>query len=105
MKRFFLGLSLMLVSTTSQAFESGIYQCNVPIIGKITFILKPNGRAKKIVFGITERGYWRYEDDEALVIKETTVLEKQGKKYLLSMEGVTLGSPSPCIKTNPYPRL
>jgi hypothetical protein len=98
MKRLVLSLSMLsLLTTSSQAFESGTYQCeNVMGAGLDTYILKPGGRAKVITMGITTRGYWRDEGDEALVIKEKWVIEKQDDKYVLPMNGLT--GDIPCIK-------
>jgi len=98
MKRLILGLSVLsLLVTSGQAFESGTYQCeNIMGAGLDTYILKPGGRAKVIQMGITTRGYWRDEGDEALVIKEKWVIEKQGNKYVIPMDGVM--EDIPCVK-------
>jgi len=89
MKRLVLGLSVLsLLTTTSQAFESGTYQCeNAFGAGFDTYFLKDNGRAKVTVMGQTTRGYWRDKGDEALVIKEKWVIEKIDNKYVIPMNG------------------
>lgn len=98
MNKIILGLSVLLLSTTgSQAFESGIYQCeNVYGAGLDTYTLKDNGRAKITVMGQTTRGNWKDKGDEALVIKEKWIIEKQGDKYVIPMDGVM--EDIPCIK-------
>ena len=88
MKKLILGLSLLfLITTNVQAFKSGSYECDMTSLGmgKITYILKPNGRAKAIsIFG-TERGNWQDDDDAAIIIKNSQILEYKGNgKYVIN---------------------
>ena len=83
MKRIILGLCvLLLVTTNSQAFESGSYECSMMGM-KVTYVLKSNGRAKAISAFGTERGNWQDDDDAAIIIKQDQVLEDRGNgKYV-----------------------
>jgi len=105
MKRLFFGISLLFSSITIQAFESGIYQCeNIIGAGLDTYILKSNKRAKVITMGITERGYWRDEGNEALVIKQEWIIEKRGNKYFIPMNGYMKDIPCRKLKKGEKPK-
>lgn len=94
MKKIILSLSLLLLSANSYAFESGTYKCSVQGMEMmaITFVLKPNGRAKKTVMGQTERGNWQDDDDAAIIITKDQVIENTGNGQYV------LGGFTPCIK-------
>ena len=86
MKRMVLGLSIMvLLSTSSQAFPTGVYECTV-MMNKAVITLKDNGRAKMVINKFmdlpeTLRGYWQDDDDAAIIIRNDNVITQVGKEY------------------------
>ena len=105
MKRFILGLGLVaLTATNSYAFDIGTYQykhktitsSGDPLVYIWTYTLKDNGRAKEVISATvsgktagkkkTKRGNWRDDGDAAIIIKQDTVIEQQGSKYILDSE-------------------
>ena len=89
MKNIILVISLLGISITSvQAFESGIYKCKGPF-DYVTFTLKDNGRAKSKYSAFSDRqgrrGSWINDDEAAVIILESNIIEKTSSGYILSM--------------------
>jgi len=86
MKRIVLAFSvLLLVTTNSQAFPVGKYECQYGF-GEMIITLKANGRATmlNVLEFDTQRGNWRDDGDTAVVITENNDITKEGNKYIFN---------------------
>ena len=93
-------LSLMVVVGLANAFEPGVYRCEIKSqLVVVEYELKSNGVAKATYYmasngdrlGRIETGYWNDLGDDAAVLRQGNFIEKKGNK--LPAKTCTIAAP------------